>query len=78
VSVHEDTYSTYKLAQVLHGMTQENWCIEGSSIHLRHSYIFATSYNKLQKIIELVLATVAQLDTIGEHKHNRGNTTWLH
>ena len=42
------------------------------------SYLFATSYNKLQKIIELVLATVAQLDTMGEHKHNRGNTTWLH
>ena len=42
VSVHVDTYSTYKLAQVLHGMTQENWCIEGSSIHLRHGYIFAT------------------------------------
>ena len=42
VCVHVDTYSTRKLAQVLHGMTQENWCIEGSSIHLRHSYIFAT------------------------------------
>ena len=32
----------HKLAQVLHGMTQGNWCIEGSIIYLRHGYTFAT------------------------------------